>query len=124
MSLEINQRVKAERIKKGYTQSQMANLLNMKCTTYSQMERSGNITCDKIVEIAKFLNVDVRILLYGEIKNKSIKIIKPHQKTKSNRYYPTPKLTDSEKSIIKILRNLSKHKRDKCISFIENEYKN
>lgn len=122
MSFEINQRVKTERIKKGYTQSQMANLLDMKCTTYSQMEREGNIHAETLIEIAKKLNVDIRILLYGEIKNKSIKI-KSHKKTKLERYYVTPKLTDNEKSIIKILRNFSKEKRDKCISFIENEYK-
>ncbi len=120
MGSEINKRVVLYRKSKGYTQSQMANLLNMKCNTYSQMERSGNITCDRIVEIAKILNVDVKILLYGEIENKSIK---PYEKTKLNRYYHSSKLTDSEKYLIIVLRNLSKQKRDKCISFIENELK-
>ena len=110
MSLEINRRVKAERIRKGYTQEKLAFALNLKTSTYSQMERSGNISAEMLIEIADVLNVDILDLLYGNY-------IPTQQNEKENDYTP------QERSIITIIRNLPPKDRNDVVNYIENKYK-
>ena len=111
MSLEINKRVKAERIKQCYTQEKFAFLLNMNTTTYSQMERSGNISAKTLITIARILNVDIRYFLYGDETYKHEQIEK------------TSDYTAQEESIIKILRNFNSQDRNDVLNYIENKYK-
>lgn len=112
MSLEINKRIKAERIKKGYTQGQFSHLLGLKESTYSQMEREGKISAETLKKIAKVLNVDILYLLY----NKEIPIIE-------NVIIENEDYTAQEKSIIKIIRNLTIKDRKEVINYIESKYK-
>ncbi len=111
MTLEINQRVKAERKKQGYTQRFIAQALGTKESTYSQMERSGNISAKTLIKIANILNVDIRYFLYGD------KDYKPEQITKTNDY------TVQEEGVIKILRNFNSKDRNDVLNYIENKYK-
>ena len=110
MALEINERVKAERIKKGYTQQEMGSLLNMNKTTYSQMERQGNIHAETLIEIADVLNVDILNLLYG-----SDNVISQDEKTRD--------YTAQEESIITVIRNFTVKDRNDVLNYIENKYK-
>lgn len=71
----INQRIRFYRKEMMYSQAQVAQMLNLKMTTYSQMERKGNITCEILIKLTEILNVDALTLLYGEkhYRNKSFK---------------------------------------------------
>lgn len=66
MKETINQRITKYRKFRGYTQAQMAEMLGMKGSTYSQCERMGKISCEQIISISPILHLDVRVLLYGE----------------------------------------------------------
>ena len=62
----INQRVKKYRKELFLSQADVAQMLDMKTSTYSQMERMGNITCETLLKLTEILKVDVLKLLYGE----------------------------------------------------------
>ncbi len=73
----INQRIARYRKAAGYSQAVMAGLLHKKPSTYSQAERSGDISCKDIITIARVLGVDVKVLLYGEKKEEPIEVKPP-----------------------------------------------
>lgn len=114
MSKTINQRVAMYRKLLGYSQSQIAEMLGKKSSTYSQCERTGTFNCDTIISLAEIFNVDVRVLLYGEIPDTILPPPPP----------PKPKYTATEQNIIKIIRNLPKNKRDDVLNYIAENYKN
>ncbi len=64
--MTVNQRVKHFRKLLQFTQTNMAERLGIKCSTYSQLERKGNITCERLIEISKILNINIFVLLFGE----------------------------------------------------------
>ncbi len=66
MNETINQRINRLRKAKGYTQADVAELLGIKVSTYSQMERKGGITSDIIIKLSEILKVEPLIILYGE----------------------------------------------------------
>ncbi len=74
---EINKRVLEMRKKCGFTQEQLANKMGMRASTYSQMERSGKIPCEVLVEIADVFEIDVRyfctVILRSMLKTKKRK---------------------------------------------------
>lgn len=65
MDKEINARIKHYRNLKKMTQEELGMALGMKCSTYSQMERRGKITVDMAKAIAKILDVDSDVIIYG-----------------------------------------------------------
>lgn len=69
MQETINQRIFHIRRLSGYTQADMAKMLNMKLSTYAQAERKGKISTELVVKIAELLDVDVGYLITG-CKNK------------------------------------------------------
>lgn len=62
----FHEKLKALRIRKGLTQSQMAEILNTAQTTYSGWERSKEPNYKKLKEIANFFNVSIDFLLDNE----------------------------------------------------------
>lgn len=62
-NMNVNKKVKDLRKKNGYTQEQLAELLNMKTSTYSQMERSGKIPIHTAIDLADIFKMDVKDLL-------------------------------------------------------------
>ena len=66
MQETINQRIFHIRKLRGYSQADMARMLNMRVSTYSQAERKGRIKVDFLVKIADVLEVDVGYLLTGK----------------------------------------------------------
>ena len=58
MAYTINQRVAIYRKMANLTQTEAAERLGMKCSTYSQMERKGNISVDKLMAIAEVFGVN------------------------------------------------------------------
>ena len=131
MGSKINHNVASCRKLAELKQSDVAELLNIKTSTYSQMERKGNITGDMILKLAELFKVHPNVLLYGT------EYVEEEKKDEENLVLsepftpPVPEptsssitvLTNSEENIIKIIRNLSKSDRDEVYSFIEAKYK-
>ncbi len=123
---KINQRIKEAREKAGLKQYQVAQLLDMKESTYSQMERTGKINSERIVELSKILNVSTNYLLTGD----EVLDFSPLENTDSVLHQEPVFEDDSEMmfsqneiSIITILRNLPKNVREDVIDYIEKKYK-
>lgn len=66
MDKEINLRIREYRKLRKMTQEELGKALSMKCSTYSQMERKGKITVEMARKIARVLDVDPDIIMYGE----------------------------------------------------------
>lgn len=71
MANEINERIRKYRKEKKLTQGELAKKIDIKTSTYSQMEREGNITVDMALKIAEALCVDPNLIVYGEINKPS-----------------------------------------------------
>ena len=71
-NMNVNKKVKELRKKNGFTQSQMAELLGKKISTYSQMERTGKIPIHIIVQLAEILKVEVTDILGVENKEANV----------------------------------------------------
>ena len=113
MGSEINKRVVQYRKQAHLTQSEVAEYLGMKSSTYSQMERVGDISAEKIIKLAEVFNVDVRCLLYEE-------------KDFENSQSPTPikelydfPMPNSLKSICKIYNTFPKSKQKCLCNFVD-----
>lgn len=99
-----------------------AEYLGIKESTYSQMERTGHITCETAMKLAKLFDTDLNTLLFDVEKSEnSIKIEKTKKKENSFKDDKL-ELTPNEVSIITILRNFTKSDREECIKFIEKKY--
>lgn len=74
---EINKRLARLRKFKGFRQREMAALLDLKESTYSQMERQGGINCKMLLRICEVLNCSPLEILYDKIPNDKIAETKP-----------------------------------------------
>ena len=120
---DVNERIAQARKASGLNQNEVAEKLNLKSTTYSQMERSGNIYTARFFKIADILNTTVCDLYYGE--KPCLKCLEESNSLTLHQPEPTAlqknvsEYTPKERSIIKILRSLSKANYAKTIKFIE-----
>ena len=120
----INERVTRHRKLKGYTQARVAELMGLKCSTYSQMERNGNITAEKLLQIEQIFDLPRGELLYGsslEPKEDNVLRFAEPDETKSLRPEPMV-ITNNEQNYISILRNLPKKARDEVIDLLQQKY--
>ena len=122
MPNEINQRIRKIRKELRIKQKDVAAALGIKDSTYSQMERTGIITCETAIKLVKIFGTNLDFLLLG--LESSIDI--PPKKEETT---PPPDedkiiLTPNEQSIITVLRHFSKQDREECIAFIERKYHN
>lgn len=69
---EINKRIRTLRKLRDLTQAETANILGMKLSTYSQMERKGNIPASVLKRIAEIFNTDIYYILYGKEKSENL----------------------------------------------------
>lgn len=113
MEETINQRIRRYRKKSNLTQSQLGEMIGLKTSTYSQMERKGQITCDTILRLAEVLKVDAAVLLLGE---KTFE----NENTDDNTQAPpslkigksiTLELTIREYNLVDMFRHLSESKK-------------
>lgn len=65
MPSSINERIRKYRKEKKYSQGQLAAKLGIKTSTYSQMEREGNITADMVLKIAAVLKIEPSLIFLG-----------------------------------------------------------
>lgn len=125
-NMEINKKVKELRKKRGYIQQQIAEILGMKTSTYSQMERSGKIPVQIILKLADVFNVEAIEIMDPE--NSGLMIDpsnKPFAKlaqdaVKSEDFFEEKLvLTNREENAIIMLRNLSAEDREKIYNDIK-----
>lgn len=57
-------KLKETRIKKGYTQKKMAQLLDIETSNYARIERTGKTTLEKAYQISKILNKSIEFLFF------------------------------------------------------------
>lgn len=134
MNSTVNQRIKEARKKKNYSQEQVGELISMKCSTYSQMERKGSISVDKALLLADVLDADPFYIIFGETKenlfdftptspeiltvNEPENFINQIKKGQEELI-----LTNSERNIIKNLRLLKDIDKADVIKYIESKRK-
>lgn len=134
MNQTVNQRIALYRKMANLTQIEVAEKMEMKCSTYSQMERKGKITVDRLLVLAKILGVTPEMLIFDSAENKkldfsgteiSASTLNQNNNPFSNSSYgPAPFIvTHKEENIVKILRNLPKAQYDEVINFIDEKYK-
>ena len=112
---EINERVVKIRKKHGFSQENLADKLNMKLSTYSQMERSGKIPCEVLVEIAEVFKMDIRYFLYDNFE-KCAQIEKEPMIIVKDNF-----MDDEERYIVTTYRNLNINEKDEAYQlFMEN----
>ena len=138
MSYTINQRVAIYRKMANLTQTEAAERLGMKCSTYSQMERKGNISVDKLMAIAEVFGVSPAVLLRAPMELQSSQpaaapaepapekpaptVLREPTFTPSSR--PPFVITRNEENMLTILRNLPKADLEEVRSLINEKYQN
>lgn len=121
MSNEINKRIAMYRKLLGLSQAQTAERMGMKSSTYSQMERGGSITCDRLLALSEIFGVSAHYLLCGSTnENNDVLREKSFFEEKDNN--PPFVLSKQEENYIKILRNLSKNAKKEVIEFLQTKY--
>ncbi len=103
----VNERIRNLRKQRKYSQKYVAQKMNMKVSTYSQMEREGNITCDALIELCEILDADVLSILYG--KDIPQKYCKANELTEASLF---------EKLVLYALRNLPKEEKQEVFKLI------
>lgn len=127
--MKINEKIKNLRKEKGITQERIAELLGMKTSTYSQMERSGKIPIDKILKLAKILEVNLLEILDPENPSLSLAIEPPQTANLNLEQPPTVAkedytiraniLSNREENAIIMLRNLKAEDRESVYALIK-----
>lgn len=136
MAYTVNQRVAIYRKMANLTQTEAAERLGMKSSTYSQMERKGNISVEKLFAIAAAFGVNPEVLLHDpmELKNEApaaVTTTSPEpMPTVLREPVITPEsrppfiITKNEENLLTVLRNLPKSDYDDVRSYINEKYRN
>lgn len=131
MSDSINQRIALYRKLANLTQTEAAEKLGMKCSTYSQMERKGSISADKLIALADIFGVTPETLLYDPPARGYLNFTPNESLGREQVRQPEPTITTDpsyfvvthkEESIVKILRNLPRDDYEEIIGLINEKY--
>lgn len=123
---EINCRVRYARKRNGYTQDDIAEILEINPSTFSQMERTGKISVEVLKKLSESLNIDIRYFIYGDEFWDKKEEPKPPPKPPEPPYFSELPhedylLTEKERYIVLTFRNLNnKEKREAYSLFMEN----
>ena len=123
--MTINERIRYFRRKLKYTQADVAKMLDMKISTYSQMERKGNITCETLIKLTNILKTDALTLLYGENYEESNVNSKEIIAEPIDISWVQPLVADDvyEKAAVIAMRSFPHKKKQELYKFFINEYK-
>ena len=109
MSYEINKRIAHYRKLMGKTQAEVAELLDMNLSTYSQCERKGNISAERVKKIAEALNISAVTLITGK---------EPERKTNESEFV----LTNKEIKLINLYRSFSEEQKQSVLDKVQEYY--
>ena len=121
MEETINQRIKNFRRRLNYTQEQIALKMGMKPSTYSQMERCGKISSERITKLAQILETDAVTLLYGEKQNITNFVEPIEPKVEKPLVIPnltSNDLTAREAALVKMFKNISEPNKTLIYEFV------
>lgn len=123
--MTINERIRHFRKRLKYTQADVAKMLDMKISTYSQMERKGNITCETLIKLTDILKTDALTLLYGENYEESNVNSKEITAEPVDLSWVQPLVADDvyEKAAVIAMRSFSHEKKQELYQFFLNEFK-
>ncbi|XOQ44005.1 MAG: hypothetical protein ACFWTN_06125 [Clostridium sp.] len=120
--IRINERLRELRIKSGYTQSQIAKILNVDRSTYSYYE-IGKTTPDvsALITLAKIFNISISELLADESNPY------PVADNRTNREYVSGKknsshiyeLSPQEKELVGLFRTYSDEEKAKLLEYMK-----
>ncbi len=128
MNLEINKRVREYRENVKMTQEEAGDVLGLKRNAYSAKEGKGKFTVDEVLVLAKAMNIDPDLIIYGKKEIDFTPITSPVVKISSPFTNPFesegPRITityecgsfqisNEEKDIVTIFRNLDDEKKQK-----------
>ena len=138
----INERIRKYRKLKKLSQGQLADKLGIKTSTYSQMEREGNVSADMVLKIADVLDVDPALIFLGvdaTPKDVTKLVFRTSGNIEEMLYGAQPKpsyqhesikaeiknelpftLSNTEKNIITIYHDLPKAQQKEIREFIDN----
>lgn len=139
MKDSINERIARCRKAANLTQAETAEKMNMKSSAYSQMERKGSITTDRLLKLAEIFGVDSGYILHGDPQpaepkpsqlDFSKKVGAANQTLAQDNDFsniikrtPPPLVfTKMEENMIKIMRNLPKQDRNEIFALIQEKY--
>lgn len=124
MKIRINERLRELRIKSGYTQSQIAKILNIDRSTYSYYE-IGKTTPDisVLMTLAKIFNISISELLADESTPRGVADSGPKMdffrgKKNSSRIY---ELSGQEKELVGIFRTCTEEQKKDLLSSLKKE---
>ena len=63
---DINVRIRKYRDNAKMTQKEAGEILGLKSNAYSTREAKGKFSVDEVIELAKAMNVDADLIIYGE----------------------------------------------------------
>ena len=123
LKLRINERLRELRVKSGYTQNQIAKILNIDRSTYSYYE-IGKTTPDisVLVTLAKVFNIPINELLADETAPQSVAdhgftADYIHAKKNSSHIY---ELSVKEKELVGAFRACSEKQQNEALAYLEN----
>jgi len=124
--IHINERLRELRIKSGYTQSQIAKILNIDRSTYSYYEIGKTMPdVSSLLTLAKIFNISISELLADESNPKMMKKLSDSgirmdyisgKKNISHIY----ELSSTEQELVGIFRTCSENQQKEIIDYFNN----
>ena len=122
MKIRINERLRELRIKSGYTQSQIAKILNIDRSTYSYYEIGKTMPdISSLLTLSKVFNISINELLADEATTKSVadggqKMDFFRGKKNSSHIY---ELSGTEKELVGTFRTIAPEQQKKFLSLLK-----
>lgn len=122
MKIRINERLRELRIKSGYTQNQIAKILNIDRSTYSYYEIGKTMPdISVLLTLAKIFNISINELLADEtsphsVADEGIKMDYVRGKKNSSHIY---ELSSREKELVGIFRACSEEQKEQLLSSLK-----
>ena len=119
----INERLRELRVKSGYTQSQIAKILNIDRSTYSYYE-IGKTTPDitVLMTLSKIFNIPINEMLAdedvpGQVFDNSLAPSFLHSKKNASHIYD---LSNREKELVGVFRACTLEEQEEILLFLKN----
>ena len=124
-NMTINERVAFYRKLRGMRQEDLAHKIKMKSSTYSQMERSGEISASRLLKIAEALDISPDCLfgtgsIFEQPKKENIVVAK-QTSTLPEAYQNT--YFSEEEQVVDIIHNLKQKNKKRVFDFVREIYK-
>jgi len=127
--MSINQRVKFYRKMRDLRQEDVAKEIGMETNAYSQMERDGKITAERLLKIADALGIPAQRLFLGETEGEEpFQIPQPENGGLLKQPIETPApfknaYSSEEEQAFEVIHNLKQKNKKRVFEFVNQIYK-